>query len=380
MNEPVVKPELLPVIRKTVDPDAAYGRAVRCPFHRDRSPSLHVYENQHWYCFGCGKNGDVFDLLGYLRFGDLWDSRNRGMFVEVLRDARLEGYASCRASQTSSPSRTSPDPAVLAAFREAAEVYHTALTAGKEDGARRALRYLASRGFRRGTIETLRIGYASRKTLHRRALGLPEGERSAFIERMRGAGLIREDREFFCERIIFPNLDASGNVLNLTGRTMIRSRNRYLNLPNVRRNLYLLGLADPAEPLYLTESVPDAVTLFQSGFAAAAVNGTALSSRMAESLAPFTQIRIVPQNDLPSVRAALSWCGRLPHCRIVLPDYIDGAEKDVNDILTREGEESCREKLLRAAAAPLDVPEYLAAVRPRLDTEMEKETSKLRDR
>jgi DNA primase len=35
-----------------------------CPFHKDRSPSLYIYKGgRQWYCFGCGKGGDVIDFV-----------------------------------------------------------------------------------------------------------------------------------------------------------------------------------------------------------------------------------------------------------------------------------------------------------------------------
>ena len=37
----------------------------RCPFHNDRTPSLKLYAD-HFYCFGCGKHGDVVDLVSEL--------------------------------------------------------------------------------------------------------------------------------------------------------------------------------------------------------------------------------------------------------------------------------------------------------------------------
>src|SRR3954462_11387033 len=33
-----------------------------CPFHQERTPSFQVYED-HFHCFGCGAQGDVFDWL-----------------------------------------------------------------------------------------------------------------------------------------------------------------------------------------------------------------------------------------------------------------------------------------------------------------------------
>lgn len=37
---------------------------VRCPFHDDRTPSLHCYDDpdRGWCCFGCGKGGTIIDF------------------------------------------------------------------------------------------------------------------------------------------------------------------------------------------------------------------------------------------------------------------------------------------------------------------------------
>ena len=42
-----------------------YSGMVRCPFHEDRTPSMKLYED-HFFCFGCGKHGDVIDLVAEL--------------------------------------------------------------------------------------------------------------------------------------------------------------------------------------------------------------------------------------------------------------------------------------------------------------------------
>jgi hypothetical protein len=41
---------------------------VSCPFHEDRTPSLHAYARaeQGWYCFGCGRGGSIYDLAAEL--------------------------------------------------------------------------------------------------------------------------------------------------------------------------------------------------------------------------------------------------------------------------------------------------------------------------
>jgi hypothetical protein len=56
---------------------------VRCPFHDDRTPSLHVYagSGHGWYCFGCRQGGSVYDFAALL-----WGRATRGPgFVELRR-------------------------------------------------------------------------------------------------------------------------------------------------------------------------------------------------------------------------------------------------------------------------------------------------------
>lgn len=37
------------------------GNMICCPFHDDKAPSMKLYDD-HYYCFGCQKSGDVIDL------------------------------------------------------------------------------------------------------------------------------------------------------------------------------------------------------------------------------------------------------------------------------------------------------------------------------
>ena len=42
-----------------------FAGMIRCPFHEDHTPSMKLYED-HFYCFGCGKHGDVISLVAEL--------------------------------------------------------------------------------------------------------------------------------------------------------------------------------------------------------------------------------------------------------------------------------------------------------------------------
>lgn len=55
----------LPEAAKRYGLDASGTGMICCPFHEDRTPSMKLYED-HFYCFGCGKHGDLVDLLSEL--------------------------------------------------------------------------------------------------------------------------------------------------------------------------------------------------------------------------------------------------------------------------------------------------------------------------
>jgi len=43
-----------------VEPDRA-GK-IACPFHEDANPSLQLYQDGGWYCFGCRRGGSIYDF------------------------------------------------------------------------------------------------------------------------------------------------------------------------------------------------------------------------------------------------------------------------------------------------------------------------------
>lgn len=60
------------------------GDKIRCPFHVDEEPSLHVFAEPErgWFCFGCRRGGSVFDFAALL-----WGLEPRGRaFLELRRE------------------------------------------------------------------------------------------------------------------------------------------------------------------------------------------------------------------------------------------------------------------------------------------------------
>ena len=94
---------------------------VRCPFHGDTGrPNMSVWvESQTFYCFNCNRGGDVYDFLGLTLFGDRWNPRDRGMFLEVVGNKKLEKISRSKplpkSTQIKAPSRETIQALGLAA-------------------------------------------------------------------------------------------------------------------------------------------------------------------------------------------------------------------------------------------------------------------------
>lgn len=58
---------------------------VRCPFHDERTASLHCYDDGTWYCYGCRAGGSVFDFASRL-----WNVPTRGPSFVALRTRLAE--------------------------------------------------------------------------------------------------------------------------------------------------------------------------------------------------------------------------------------------------------------------------------------------------
>jgi hypothetical protein len=65
------------------------NRKVRCPFHDDAQPSLHVYPTgtRGWCCFSCRRGGTIYDLAA-----GVWGLKTRGADFHEVRRRLLEIY------------------------------------------------------------------------------------------------------------------------------------------------------------------------------------------------------------------------------------------------------------------------------------------------
>ncbi len=283
-----------------------------CPFHNEKTPSFHVYDNG-FHCFGCGASGDAIS----------WVMQTQGLdFMEAVTSLAAEAGLEVPAPtpRAAEEARVRADIfAVLAAAQESFSRY----LSEPEGAAGRA--YLASRGLDEAACARHGLGWApdshsggGRDTLIRELAG--QGiELAQLVE----AGLARPADEehraadFFFGRVTFPIRDRRGRVIGFGARTLGDAQPKYLNGPETpvfakRRALYGLDRAREAfrgnknNKIIVVEGYLDVITLAEAGFpGAVAPLGTALTE---EHLAELWQLSPMPvlcfDGDAAGARAA----------------------------------------------------------------------------
>jgi len=222
-----------------------------CPFHADKTPSLSINPTKNlWQCFGCGAAGDT------IRFVELFDQVDFKEAVNRLSDNGFKIKPS--KAKPSKPKQTTVKEKKLLA-RVVSYYQHTFT----QDG--RGLNYLKQeRGIQDNqSFEDFGAGYVNGTLLEI----LPEDPE--VISALKRIGILNEKgHEMFYNCVVFPLLSEGGDVVSLYGR-------RITDEPGSARHLYLSGprfglvnrqAAKRSETLILTESIIDALTLYDRGF------------------------------------------------------------------------------------------------------------------
>ena len=192
---------------------------------------------------------------------------------------------------------------ILEMNKEAARFFHNCLfdkTLGAE-----GLRYLTEkRGLSLATIRHFGLGFApnsfSMLTDHLKKLGYADYELStAFL-----AGISQKTNkpyDYFRNRVMFPIISTSGDIIAFGGRVMDDSKPKYLNTSDTpvfkkSRNLFALNYAKKTcdEQLVLCEGYMDVIALHAAGFSnAVATLGTAITSEHARLMTRYTKSVVI---------------------------------------------------------------------------------------
>ena len=317
-----------------------------CPFHSEKTPSFTVFTaNQGYYCFGCGAGGDVITFirqienLEYIPALEFLAKRAGITLPENTRQAN-GGFDRTR---------------MLSMNRDAARFFRECLfdeTIGAE-----AMAYLNKRGLGSATIKRFGLGFSpsgfSALTRHMRNLGYTEEELIAgFLcgRSQKSGGLF----DYFRNRVMFPIIDVSGNVIAFGGRVMDDSQPKYLNSSDTpvfkkSKNLFALNFARTAcaNELILCEGYMDVIALHAAGFTnAVATLGTAITPEQARIMSRYTKkVLISYDSDSAGQKAANRAIGILGEVGLDVRVLKISGAKDPDEFIKKFGADKFAKQL-----------------------------------
>src|ERR671919_1574229 len=263
----------------------------RCPFHEERTPSFSVNPVEKlFYCFGCGKGGDV---ITFVRETEGLDFANA---VEWLADRSRITLEYEETSPRAEAGRRRRER-LLALLESAASFYSRHLwdTAAGEP----VRAYLAERGLLEETCRQFRLGLSPGGVVladKARAKGYVQEELVA-------AGLVnRRGNDYFSGRLVFPLADARGRVLGFGARRLLDEDPipaKYVNSPEgelFRKGAIVYGLHEARAAIakedraVVVEGYTDVLALHQAGLGATVASmGTALTEAQLKELRRLTR-------------------------------------------------------------------------------------------
>lgn len=320
-----------------------------CPFHAENSSSFTVYrEEQFFKCYGCGKTGDAFTWLMER------DGLTFREAMELLADRAgisLEGVF--QTGRREEPK--GPDP--YEALAAVAGFFQRVLLA--KDAGQIARDYLDQRGLS-AAIASWRLGcHPAPGALSRFAQ-----EQNLPRDVLEGAGLLRNGRELFAHRLMFPIEDERGRTVGFGGRVLPGAPGsdgdgefkppKYLNSPespffNKRRVLFGLHNVKKAgqRRVVVMEGYTDVIASHLAGFTGACASlGTAFTREHARTLERYATAGLVLMFDgdragmQAAERAVRELVNSNLNVRIAMMGDADGQAKDPADVVVaRAGED-----------------------------------------
>jgi DNA primase len=269
-----------------------------CPFHQEKTPSFTVSPiKQIFYCFGCGKGGDVYNFIMAME---------KCEFPEALKlIAEKCGIAIPRSKERSPEERKeNQQRALLVELHREAQTFFVKQLEGTLEG-KAAWAYLEDRGLDKDTIARFGIGYAPgggdallRHLKHKYNEKLLA--ESGLVSRDQSAGRLF-DR--FRRRITFPISNESGKIVAFGARALGDDMPKYLNSPETpiysKSNvLYHMDRAKEGirrqDFAILVEGYMDAIAVARAGINNVVAScGTSLAEPQIKLLGRFTRRVIV---------------------------------------------------------------------------------------
>jgi len=316
-----------------------------CPFHEDSSsPSLTVNPDENlWNCFGCEAGGDN------IRFVQLFNKISFNKAVD-----RLKGFSG-KSKKTKSPA-----PKTELAVKEkkllARVVNYYQHTFGEDS---RGLDYLKERGIT--DHQAIKDFGAGLVTGSLRDI-LPQDE--DVTKTLKELGILnKKGNEIFYNSVVFPLYDQDGGVVNLYGRNISEENQvNHLYLAGSRQGLINRQALKRSTTIILTESIIDALTLYDQGFKNVipvyGVNGLTDDHLSLFNRSKAKDIYIVFDADKAGKQGAAKTAKQLQELNITT-HLVTLPDKDINIFFNRHTPEEFENLLKEANPASCEQSEKL---------------------
>jgi len=183
-----------------------------CPFHDDHSPSMSVSpEKQIYTCFSCGATGNVFKFI--------MDYENIS-FVDTLK--KLADKANINVDIKNYQHKKIVDQDYFDIYDISHKLYINNINT---KSGKIAKDYLNNRGITDEAIKQFDIGYASSNNDVSNLLRKKNYSNNALFD----SGLVKDDHDFFYNRIMIPISDPSGKIIAYTARIISGDGPKYIN-------------------------------------------------------------------------------------------------------------------------------------------------------
>ncbi len=334
-----------------------------CPFHSEKTPSFTVSQTkQIFHCFGCGAGGDIFNFL--IQFEGV-------TFPEAVQSlARRYGIQLPKRQMTPSEKQEFSEREQLFDINKKVLAYYREQLLRRPAG-EKARVYLEKRGFSSEIINRFGLGYAPEgwdnllRHLKSRQIPVALAEKAGLVvPRSSKSGYY--DR--FRNRIIFPIVDVTRQIVAFGGRVLDDAKPKYLNSPETpiyskSRSLY--GLHAAREKcretglVYIVEGYFDLLAMHQHGVTnAVATLGTSLTAAHVRMLRRgyASKARLVFDSDAAGIKAAHRSIGLFLNEAVDVEIIVLPAGEDPDSFLFARGGEA----FLELADAAKDAIEFLA--------------------
>ena len=278
-----------------------------CPFHSEKTPSFVVFPStQSFYCFGCGAGGDAISFV--------MRAENVDYISAIKLLAQRGGLVLPDNIDGDNNKRGVGRQRVLDMNKEAAKFFHQCLLDEKIGAIAREY-LMKKRGLSSTIINRFGLGFAPNSfgALHDHLRKLGYTDEEMCVAFLCGKGEKGVAYDYFRNRVMFPIIDTSGNIVAFGGRVMDDSKPKYLNTSDTpafkkSKNLFALNYAknNCENMMILCEGYMDVIALHAAGFEnAVATLGTAITSEQARIFSKYTKKVVISyDSDEAGQRAA----------------------------------------------------------------------------